>query len=82
MPIVPIQPIIIEKQLKVEGFIVTRWISQWSDGVETLSKWILSGQLKYRETIASGFQSLPNAFIGMLRGKNIGKALVEKEMHV
>lgn len=82
MAIAPIQPIIIAKQLKVEGFIVNRWFNRWSDGVDQLSKWISLGQLKYRETISNGFQSLPTAFIGMLRGKNIGKALVEKELCV
>lgn len=74
----PIQPIIIAKQLKVEGFIVHRWFSQWAAGVEKLAEWISSGKLKYRETISNGFQNLPIAFIGMLRGENIGKALVEK----
>lgn len=76
--VVPIQPIIIAKQLKVQGFIVNRWFNQWADGIEELSKWILSGQLKYRETISKGFENLPDAFIGMLRGDNIGKALVVK----
>ncbi|XP_055297766.1 prostaglandin reductase 1-like [Sitodiplosis mosellana] len=75
---IPIQPIIIAKQLKVEGFIVNRWFMRWEEGVAKLSQWILAGQLKYRETISNGFDSLPTAFIGMLRGDNIGKALVKK----
>lgn len=79
---VPIQPIIIKKQLKVEGFIVTRWADRWNEGKKQLSEWISSGQLKHRETISNGFQSLPSAFIGMLRGGNKGKALVEKELDV
>lgn len=74
----PIQPLIIAKQLKVEGFIVSRWFNRWAEGIEQLSKWISTGQLKYRETISSGFESLPAAFIGMLGGQNIGKALVKK----
>lgn len=74
---VPIQPIIIAKQLKVEGFIVNRWFNQWASGIEKLSEWILSKKLKYRETITKGFQNLPTAFIEMMRGENIGKALVE-----
>lgn len=74
----PIEPIIISKQLKVEGFIVNRWFMRWDEGVAKLSKWILAGQLKYRETISNGFDNLPTAFIGMLRGENIGKALVKK----
>lgn len=76
--IIPLQPIIIAKQLKVEGFIVSRWFNRWTEGVVQLSKWISMGQLKYRETITNGFESLPAAFIGMLRGENTGKALVKK----
>lgn len=78
VPINPILSVIIGKQLRVEGFIVHRWISRWSEGIAQLSKWIISGQLKYRETISDGFESLPKAFIGMLRGENTGKALVKK----
>lgn len=74
----PLQPIIIAKQLRVEGFIVNRWFNRWSDGIAQLSKWTVSGKLKYRETISHGFKNLPTAFIGMLRGENTGKALVQK----
>lgn len=74
----PVLSVIIAKQLRVEGFIVHRWFNQWPEAIEQLSKWILSGKLKYRETISNGFESLPTAFIGMLRGENTGKALVKK----
>lgn len=35
------------------------------------------GKLKYRETITDGFLKMPEAFIGMLRGDNTGKAVVK-----
>jgi len=35
------------------------------------------GKLKYKETITSGFENIPKAFISMLKGKNIGKAVVK-----
>lgn len=73
-----LQPPIIEKQLKVEGFIVSRWFDRWKEGVTQLSQWIQEGKLKYKETITEGFDNLPSAFIGMLRGENTGKALVRK----
>lgn len=66
-----------EKQLKIEGFIVTRWINRWSEGITQLHEWIENGQIIYRETIMDGFDNLPKAFIGLLKGKNFGKALVK-----
>lgn len=72
-----VQPIIVAKQLKIEGFIVTRWLDRWYEAVERLSTWIKSKQITYRETIVDGFENLPNTFIGMMRGENTGKALVK-----
>ena len=34
------------------------------------------GQLRYRETIVDGIERMPEAFIGLLQGENIGKMLV------
>jgi NADPH-dependent curcumin reductase CurA len=38
---------------------------------------VLSGELKYKESIAQGIESTPKAFIGMLKGENWGKQLVK-----
>jgi NADPH-dependent curcumin reductase CurA len=35
------------------------------------------GRIKYRETVAQGLENAPRAFIGMLRGENLGKQLVK-----
>lgn len=37
----------------------------------------LQGQLKYKETVTNGFENMPKAFIGMLKGENTGKAVVQ-----
>jgi prostaglandin reductase 1 len=37
----------------------------------------LQGKLIYRETMTEGFENLAKAFIGMLRGENLGKAVVK-----
>jgi NADPH-dependent curcumin reductase CurA len=37
---------------------------------------VAEGKLKYRETIAEGLESAPEAFLGLLKGKNFGKQLV------
>lgn len=65
------------KQLKIEGFVVYRWLDRWLEGLTQLQKWIEEGKLKYHETITDGFENMPQAFIDMLRGKNTGKAVVK-----
>ncbi|MDE0660003.1 MAG: NADP-dependent oxidoreductase [Gammaproteobacteria bacterium] len=49
---------------------------QAEQALKTLSAWIKSGQLKYRESITDGLDSAIDAFIGMLCGRNFGKTLV------
>lgn len=66
------------KRLRVVQFMVSDWFERWSEGVGQLAEWIASGRIKYRHTISTGFDNLPAAFIGMLRGHNVGKALVAK----
>lgn len=57
-------------------FLVGEWADEWLDASRTLSKWIQTGQLTYRETIAEGLENTPAAFRGLLAGRNFGKQLV------
>lgn len=61
----------------MEGFLVTDWNDRWDEGVQKNLQWIREGKLLYRETITKGFENMFDAFVGMLQGKNIGKALVQ-----
>ncbi|CAH0579418.1 unnamed protein product [Chrysodeixis includens] len=72
-----LQPLIVLKQLKVEGFIVFRWMERWPEAFADLSKWIKSGQLKAGEHVTVGFENVVDAFQGMLSGANCGKAVVK-----
>lgn len=77
-PKVPIlQPAFIFKQLKMEGFIVTRWWDRWFEGISQLKEWIDDDKIKYRETVTNGFENMPQALINMLQGQNFGKAIVK-----
>ncbi|KAJ3585314.1 hypothetical protein NHX12_014035 [Muraenolepis orangiensis] len=67
----------IVKQLKVEGFMVTRWEHKHPEALKRLMGWMREGRLRCREHITEGFDNMPSAFIGMLQGENIGKALVQ-----
>jgi len=78
LPKVPmLQPAIVFKQLKIEGFIVSRWSDIWQSGIERNLNLIKEGKLIYPEHITQGFENLPQAFMGMLNGDNIGKVLVK-----
>lgn len=72
-----LQPALVFNQLKVEGFIVTRWSDKYAEGITQNLQWIQEGKLKYRETVTHGFDNMFNAFCGMLRGENTGKAVVK-----
>ncbi|XP_072386095.1 prostaglandin reductase 1-like [Diabrotica undecimpunctata] len=65
------------KQLKMEGFMVHRWNNRFMEGVTQNLEWIKEGKLKYQETVTNGFENMVKAFIGMLKGENVGKAIVK-----
>jgi NADPH-dependent curcumin reductase len=68
--------LIFDKSLCLQGFVLSNHRDIWGTAQAELESLVLSGQLKYRETIAEGIVNAPAAFIGMLQGKNIGKQLV------
>ena len=68
---------LIVQQAKVQGFQVSAYLGRFAEGCEQLTHWLHSGQLKYREEVARGIESAPQAFIGMLQGRNEGKQLVQ-----
>jgi NADPH-dependent curcumin reductase len=63
-------------RLKVQGFIVSEKPEIWPQALRELGQAVASGQMKYRETIAQGLDAAPDAFIGLLAGKNLGKQVV------
>lgn len=72
-----LQPNFVFKQLRMEGFLVDRWMDRWMEGITEILKWIQEGKIKYHETITEGFEKMPVALIEMLRGGNVGKAVVK-----
>ena len=70
-------PYTLVKQLKVEGFIVTRWQSRWGEGIAQMAQWLKEGKIQYREDVVEGFGNTVKAFIGMMQGENTGKMLVK-----
>ncbi len=69
--------LILVNRLKVEGFIVSEHMDVWPEALKEVGMLVGTGKLKYRETVAQGLKSAPEAFLGLLRGKNFGKQLVK-----
>ena len=69
--------LILINRLKVQGFIVSDHLPLWPQAQKELGTLVVAGKLKYRETIAQGLASAPEAFIGLLKGRNFGKQLVK-----
>jgi hypothetical protein len=65
------------KRIKVEGFIVSDHLALWPTALAELAGHVAAGRIRYRETVAEGLESAPEAFIGMLKGRNFGKQLVK-----
>lgn len=68
---------LLTNRVKLQGFIVFDRQDLYLRAVNQLAKWVAKGKIKYHETIAQGLESAPKAFIGMLKGENLGKQLVK-----
>ncbi len=64
-------------RVKLQGFIVSDYATRSEQAMKELAQWVSEGKIKYRETIANGIENAPRAFLGMLKGENIGKQLVK-----
>lgn len=64
-------------RLKLQGFIISDHMQEWPQALAELGRGVATGRIKYRETIAHGLEAAPEAFIGMLQGRNFGKQLVK-----
>lgn len=68
---------VLVSRLKIQGFIVSEFPDAWPPALKELAEGVAQGRLKYHETISRGLESAPEAFIGLLRGENFGKQLVD-----
>jgi NADPH:quinone reductase len=72
-----LQPMLLTRSALMQGFIVGDFRNFFSEGIEQLAQWIKANKLEYKETIIQGFDKLPDAFLGLFSGKNIGKMIVK-----
>jgi NADPH-dependent curcumin reductase CurA len=66
------------KRIKMQGFIIfDDYGDRYGEFFTAMSAWIKSGQIKFREDLVDGLENAPQAFIGLLEGRNFGKLLVQ-----
>jgi NADPH-dependent curcumin reductase CurA len=68
---------LIQTRGRIEGFLVGDHYDLQPQFVQQVGPWVASGQLKYRETVVEGIENNLEAFLGVLRGDNIGKMIVK-----
>jgi NADPH-dependent curcumin reductase CurA len=69
--------LILVSRLKVQGFIVSEHMEIWPEALKELGTLVGTGKLRPRESVAQGIAAAPEAFLGLLKGKNFGKQLVK-----
>jgi hypothetical protein len=68
---------VVTKRLRIQGYIINDHWDRFPEFLERATEWVRDGRLRYRETVVEGIDNAPRAFLGLLRGENIGKMLVK-----
>lgn len=68
---------VLSKSLTLRGFINVEFAELYPDFLRDVGAGLRSGAIKHREDIVEGLENAPQAFIGMLEGRNFGKLLVK-----
>ncbi|WLR44378.1 NADP-dependent oxidoreductase [Bacillus carboniphilus] len=72
-----LQGMLITTSSLMKGFIVSDYADQFEEATKQLAMYMMTGKLKFKETVVEGFDKLPEAFIGLFKGENIGKMVVK-----
>ncbi|ELV8592107.1 TPA: NADP-dependent oxidoreductase [Vibrio vulnificus] len=66
------------KRIKMQGFIIfDDYGHRYGEFAADMTQWLTQGKIHYREHLVQGLENAPDAFIGLLEGKNFGKMVVQ-----
>ncbi|HEY2651245.1 MAG TPA: NADP-dependent oxidoreductase [Solirubrobacteraceae bacterium] len=69
-------PNVVRRRLTLRGYIVSDHFDRLKAFVNEVGPLVRDGRLRYHETVVDGLANAPDAFIGLLRGENVGKMIV------
>lgn len=64
------------RRIKAQGFIIYDYDARFGEFLADMTPWVAEGKVRYLEDIVDGLEQAPDAFIGLLEGKNFGKLAV------
>ena len=68
---------LLTKRIKMQGFIIfDDYADRYGEFANQMSAWLKDGKIKFREDLVDGLENAPQAFIGLLEGKNFGKLVI------
>ena len=69
---------ILIRRIKMQGFIIfDDYGHRYPEFFEAMSTWLAEGKIKFREDLVIGLEAAPEAFIGLLKGRNFGKLVIQ-----
>ena len=66
----------VTRRVTLRGYIIFDHLDRFGDFMAEVGPWLAEGRIRTRETVVDGIENAPHAFIGLLRGDNVGKMLV------
>src|SRR5690348_5297081 len=70
-------PRIIAARIQLKGFIIFDYFPRMSEFFGEMAPWVANGTVKSRQTVVDGLENMPDAFLGLFKGENVGKMLVK-----
>ena len=65
------------RRVKLQGFVISDHFDRMDAFQRDMTQWLASGEIRYAEHVVKGLDAAPAAFLGMLKGENLGKTVVE-----
>lgn len=72
-----VQPILLAHRAAMQGFTVRQFADEFPEARKQLGSWLEEGKIISTEHVVEGFENIPNAFIGLFKGENLGKQVVK-----
>ena len=68
---------LLTRRIRMQGFIIfDDYGHRYNEFASQMGAWLKEGRIKFREDVVDGLENAPQAFIGLLEGRNFGKLVV------